>query len=89
MRTVTKAPKAFTLLEMLVVIAIIGILAALLLPVLGRAKVTGKRAICLNNFKQIANGCICRPLISTTFCSQSTPPRPAGGITNGRLTIHL
>jgi prepilin-type N-terminal cleavage/methylation domain-containing protein len=48
--------KAFTLIEMLVVIAIIGVLAALLLPVLSRARASGKRTTCLNNLKQIATG---------------------------------
>lgn len=45
--------RAFTLLELLAVIAIIGILAALLLPALGRAKAEGKRAICIANLSQI------------------------------------
>lgn len=46
--------KAFTLVEMLVVIAVIGILAGLLLPVLGRAKDKGRQAACQGNLKQVA-----------------------------------
>jgi prepilin-type processing-associated H-X9-DG protein len=39
-----------------VVIAIIGILAALLMPVLARAKAKGQQAACSNNFRQLAIG---------------------------------
>lgn len=43
----------FTLVEMLVVIVIIGILAALLLPVLAAAKRKGNETACLNNVRQL------------------------------------
>ena len=51
-----KSMRAFTLMELLVAIAIIAILAALLLPVLSMVKEKGYRAQCLNNFKQLAIG---------------------------------
>jgi prepilin-type N-terminal cleavage/methylation domain-containing protein/prepilin-type processing-associated H-X9-DG protein len=44
--------RAFTLVELLAVIGIIAVVAGLLLPVLGRVKVTGHGISCLNNLKQ-------------------------------------
>ncbi len=48
---------AFTLLELLVVIAIIAILAALLLPVLSNARKKGQGIACLNNLRQLSIAC--------------------------------
>ncbi|MDD7983571.1 prepilin-type N-terminal cleavage/methylation domain-containing protein [Lentisphaera marina] len=44
----------FSLIEILVVVAIIGILSSLLLPSLGKAREKAKLAVCKNNLKQIA-----------------------------------
>lgn len=46
----------FTLLELLIVVAIIGILLSLLLPSLSKAKDAAKRVVCGSNYKQMYVG---------------------------------
>ncbi|MBN2137585.1 MAG: prepilin-type N-terminal cleavage/methylation domain-containing protein [Sedimentisphaerales bacterium] len=45
--------KAFTLVELLVVMAIIALLMSILAPALHRAREQGKRIVCMNNLKQL------------------------------------
>jgi prepilin-type N-terminal cleavage/methylation domain-containing protein len=88
----SRCTNALTLLELLVVIGIIGILAAMLLPALSRAKANGKLAACLNNLKQIAHG-VHRYAndfgdILFPITNRSSYPPPSRFM-NGRLTINL
>lgn len=47
---------AFTLIELLVVIVIIAILAAILFPIFAQARAAARKAVCMNNEKQISLG---------------------------------
>ena len=49
---------AFTLIELLTVIAIIGILAAIIIPTVGRVRASAKAAACASNLRQLASACL-------------------------------
>jgi len=48
-----KTRPAFTLIEVLVTVAVIGILSSILLAALSRSKEEGKRTLCASNLKQV------------------------------------
>ncbi len=50
----TKSTKGFTLVELLAVIAIVGVLIALLLPAIQLVRESARRAHCANNARQVA-----------------------------------
>lgn len=57
MKTYPAVTKAFTLVELLAVIAIVGVLSALLIAGLGNAREAGRSAACLNELRQLAAAC--------------------------------
>ena len=70
-----KKRQIFTLIELLIVIAIIAILAAMLLPALNKARISGQRTSCGGNIRQLAQGIL---LYTESwggyFPSRDTPP---------------
>lgn len=52
-RSTNNRLRGFTLIELLIVVAIIGILAAILFPVFARARENARRSSCQSNLKQI------------------------------------
>jgi len=59
--------KKFTLLELLVAIAVIGILLTVLMPSLSKAREKARIAVCMSNQKQIAYGLVTYSMANNSF----------------------
>ena len=70
----------FTLIEMLIVVAIIAVLAAILFPVLQKVRENARATVCLSNYHQIG-------LAIHQYANDSySQPPPDGGSFNGLIT---
>lgn len=76
--------KGFTLVEMLVVIAVVAILAALLLPVLSAAKAKAQQTACANNLRQINLGV----RIYSDGANDTSPSAGQGPVLTNVLTLY-
>src|SRR5436190_20517108 len=83
------AQAAFTLVELLVVIAVIAILAGLLLPSLSRAKEKTKATICSNNLKELQLASLLYASDNNEYFPRNPDGAYAGSSILGRWYSHL
>ena len=88
------ARRAFTLIEFLTVIAIIGVLAAIIIPTVGRVRESARAAHCTSNLRQLGSGILLHSqankdrLPGPLFTAQG-PRFTSGNLGNGVLAAFL
>src|SRR5258706_11719312 len=80
------APRGLSLIEVLVTIAIIGILIALLLPTLVKARARASRIACISNQKQVATALL---LYAQSDPEERLPFNNAVGTNAVQVSYHL
>lgn len=75
--------KGFTLLELLATVAVIGILAALLVPAVGKVRESAHRAACVGNMRQIGAALIAFGNENDGWGPETFGHRGLGGLSSG------
>jgi len=76
-----RGKRVFTLLELLIVIAIIAVLAAMLLPALSLAREKGRQTVCLGNLRQIGSACSLYEQSFEAYYGHDLSMTPEGAVT--------
>jgi prepilin-type N-terminal cleavage/methylation domain-containing protein len=83
----TSRPRGFTLIELLTVITTIAILAALLFPILSKAKIKAQRTACLSNLRQLGLAWVMYKDDNNGFLAESYPVNNPDVWVLGDMTI--